>query len=78
MQKDIRAVTLVSIYLLGYCILLQFGQTRIYAYLMLGFAPILLIWMVYVVLKKGKYNGPELGKNEFGYVDKQKDEPDAS
>jgi hypothetical protein len=30
--------------------------------------------MVYTVLKHGKYDGPELGDDEFGYCDKNKDE----
>ena len=38
-------------------------------------SPILLVWMVVVVLKHGKYNGPELkGGEEWGYQDKARDE----
>jgi hypothetical protein len=37
-------------------------------------SPFLLIWMVVTVLKSGKYEGPELGENEFGYQDKNKDD----
>lgn len=74
MKKDIRAIVMVSLYLVCYCILLQFEQTRNLAYVMLGCAPFVLVWMVYTVLKKGKYSGPELGKNEFGYSDKKNED----
>ncbi len=68
------SVVLVTIYLLAYCALLQFERTQFFALLMLMFSPALIIWMVYTVLKHGKYNGPELGKEEFGYGDKEKDD----
>ena len=74
MKKDIRAIVVASLYLLCYCILLQFERTRTLAFIMFGCAPFLLAWMTYTVLKKGKYTGPELGENEFGYADKNKDE----
>lgn len=74
MKKDIRSIIIASAYLLCYCILLQFNSTRAISFVMLGFAPFVLVWMVYTVLKKGIYEGPELGKNEFGYSDKRNDE----
>lgn len=74
MKKDIKAILLVSLYLVCYCAFLQFEVTRKIAYIMLGCAPVLLVWMVYTVLKKGKYEGPELGNNEFGYADKKNEE----
>ena len=73
-RNDIFSVVLATFYLVIYCVMLQFEATIGYATLMLLFSPLLICWMVYVVLKHGKYNGPELGDDEFGYMDKQKDE----
>ncbi|MGZ3901553.1 MAG: hypothetical protein ACXVNM_13710 [Bacteroidia bacterium] len=71
---DIIAVITGTFYLLCYCILLQYETTKSIALIMLGIAPFMLVWMVYTVLKHGKYNGPELNGEEFGYQDKNKDE----
>jgi len=71
---DILSVLIVTAYLILYCIMLQFQDTRSYAILMLAFSPLLIIGMAYVVLKYGKYDGPELGEEEFGYQDKNKDD----
>ena len=68
------AVGFVTVYLLVYIELLQFENMEIYGFAMLLFAPFLICWMVYTVLKYGKYSGPELGEEEFGYQDKQKDQ----
>ncbi len=69
-QKDIFAVSLVSIYFFMYALLLQFDATRLAGFIMALFSPVLLCWMVYSVLKHGKYTGRELDKDEFGYQDK--------
>jgi len=74
--RDIASVIAVTFYLVFYCILLQYKVTRDIALVMLGLAPFVLVWMVYTVLKHGKYNGPDLGNEEFGYQDKNKDELD--
>jgi len=67
-------VSLVTFYLIVYCVLLQFEQTRDYAVWMFLFSPFLLGGMIYVLLKYGRYNGSELGDNEFGYQDKRSEE----
>lgn len=72
MRRDMLSVGGVTAYLFIYVTLLQFESTRAYGFLMLLFAPLLLCWMVYSVLKYGKYNGRELGHEEFGYQDKPK------
>ena len=37
--------------------------------------PLLIVWMVYSVLKFGKYKGTDLKENEeWGYADKSKDD----
>lgn len=71
---DIIAVITGTLYLLCYCILLHFEKTKPIALVMLGIAPFILVWMVYTVLKRGKYNGPDLGDEEFGYQDKNKED----
>ncbi|MEO6670807.1 MAG: hypothetical protein ABIN36_15110 [Ferruginibacter sp.] len=73
-RKDIFSVCLVSIYLLIYIELLQFDNTQKYGIIMFLFSPFLICWMVYTVLKHGKYKGRELNDDEFGYQDKSTDE----
>ncbi|MBS1935975.1 MAG: hypothetical protein JST96_18390 [Bacteroidetes bacterium] len=70
MRKDIFLAGLVSAYIVAYCILLQVEDALNYALMMLALSPLLLIGLVIVVLKDGKYSGKELGENEFGYQDK--------
>lgn len=72
LRNGIFSVYLVTFYLLVYIILLQFETTVSYAIIMLLFSPLLICWMVYSVLKDDKYNGTELGDDEFGYQDKTK------
>ena len=74
LNKDIVPVYLVTCYLIAYIILLQFETTTDYAIIMSLFSPLLICWMVYSVLRYGKYNGPELGDEEFGYQDKMKND----
>ena len=73
-NKDIVAIYFVTIYLIVYIILMHFETTVEYAIVMSLFSPLLICWMVYSVLRHGKYNGPELGDDEFGYQDKTKDD----
>ena len=68
------SVWFATIYLFIYWQLLQFENTKDYGIIMFLFSPFVVCWMVYTVLKHGKYSGPELGDQEFGYQDKQKDE----
>ena len=74
LPKDICAVGFVTIYLFIYCLLLQFESTLQYAMVMLLFSPLAICFMVYVVIKFGRYDGPWLNNNEFGYQDKKHDE----
>ena len=74
-RNDIFVAGFVTVYLVVYIALLQSTHTRDYAFLMLLFSPLLLCWMVFTVLKYGRYTGKELGDDEeFGYQDKPKDE----
>ena len=73
--KDVMAAVIVSVYLLIYCQLLWFESTQSIALLMLAFSPVMIIWMVYMVIRHGTYKGRELGKNEYGYSDRPKEDP---
>jgi hypothetical protein len=70
MKKDLLSIYLLSAVLLVYCILIQFEVTVDYAVLIWMISPLLIISTVLVVLKYGKYNGPDLGEKEFGYADR--------
>lgn len=70
-RNDLFAVCVVTLYLVVFCILLQITATQGLALLMFALSPLFICWMVYTVLKYGKYNGLELGKREFGYQDKE-------
>jgi hypothetical protein len=74
LRNGLFSVSFVTGYLVTYIILLSIQSTLIYAIGMLLFSPVLVLWMVYTVLKYGKYDGKELGNDEFGYHDKKKDE----
>jgi hypothetical protein len=69
------STTTVTLYLLVYGILSQFqatGQTAFYLFL---FSPVLLVWMVITVLKYGRDSGQRLDDREYGYQDRDLDEP---
>jgi hypothetical protein len=71
-EKDILSVIIVTAYLILYCAFLNYDKTLNAALLMLFFSPVMIIWMVYTIIKKGKYNGHGLGDEEFGYQDRDK------
>lgn len=75
MLKNDKFVTaLVTVYMVVYVALLQGEGTRDYAFLMLLLSPLLFVWMVFTILKYGKYSGRELGNDEFRYQDKAKND----
>ena len=74
LRNHVFSIGIVTLYLVVYLTLLQFETTQAYGFLMLVIAPFLLCWMVYSILKYGKYDGPELGNQEFGYQDKSNDQ----
>ncbi|HVX52127.1 MAG TPA: hypothetical protein VHB48_18350 [Chitinophagaceae bacterium] len=64
----------VTVYLIVYVTLIQFPSTVDIAFCMMLFAPLLMVWLAFTVLRYGRYNGKEFGKDdEFGYQDKAKD-----
>ncbi|MFN8346889.1 MAG: hypothetical protein U0X91_17945 [Spirosomataceae bacterium] len=74
MSKDVFSAAFVTAYLVIYCELLQFESTKGIAILMFLLSPFLVVWMVYTVLKHGRYDGKELGDEEFGYQDMDTEE----
>lgn len=70
LQKDTLAAIIATLYLIAYCAFLQSESTQQYAFMMLLFSPLVLCGLVFIVLKYGKYDGRELGENEYGYHDK--------
>ena len=72
-HKEIFAVGLATAYMFIYLGFLQFGLIE-NAMFMLAFSPIIIIGMVLVVLRSGKYTGRTLGEDEFGYQDKKKED----
>lgn len=74
MSRAMVSIWMATAYLIIYCLLLQFDNSLQFAFMMLLFSPVLVVWMVYTVLKHGKFNGPSLGDREFGYQDKTNEE----
>lgn len=74
LRNHIFSVSFIIIYLFIYFILIQFEATLRYGFLMLSLSPVLVSWMVYTILKYGEYKGKELGEDEYGYADKNKEE----
>ena len=71
MRHETIAVAGVSFILLLYTMFASTGILLNWVALIFAASPILIIWMVWVVLKYGEYNGEELEDNqEFGYVDR--------
>ncbi len=65
------SVIVTTIYLLTYCILLQVQHLQPLAVGMFLLSPFMLCWMVFTVLKYGRYTGRELSDDEeFGYEDR--------
>lgn len=71
MNHESIAVGGVSLTLLLYTMFASTGILLNWVALIFSVSPVLIIWMVWVVLKYGEYNGEELDdEQEFGYVDR--------
>jgi hypothetical protein len=71
MKHESIAVLGVSIILLIYTIFAGAGVLLDWVALIFAVSPVLIIWMVWVVLKHGDYQGEEMEDDqEYGYVDK--------
>ncbi len=73
LRNDVFAAAVTTIYLVIYVALIQFENTQPYAIGMFIFSPLLVCWMVITIIKFGKYKGPSLGDDEFGYQDVDKE-----
>ena len=72
--KDRISAAIGTVYICIFCALFFFPGTENWAILMVIFFPFLMIWIIYLILKNGKYEGPELGDNEFGYQDRKEED----
>ncbi|MGB6035636.1 MAG: hypothetical protein WBG42_05165 [Cryomorphaceae bacterium] len=71
MKQETIAVGGVSMILLLYTMFASTGILLNWVALIFAVSPVLIIWMVWVVLKYGEYNGEELeDEQEFGYMDR--------
>jgi len=76
-KKPLVAVTIVSIILVIYCVLINFGICSPLVYFIFGISPLLLGWVAYTIIRFGIYRGKEFDDNEeWGYQDKRKEELD--
>lgn len=73
-RKPAFAVISVSIILILYCVTLNTDGLLPISYFIFSISPLLLIWLAYTILRFGRYEGKELGKEEWGYQDKNKDD----
>ncbi|MBI1780276.1 MAG: hypothetical protein HYR66_02760 [Sphingobacteriales bacterium] len=75
LKKPAFAVLITTIAVVLYNILPQLTDSFTLAGIIFIASPFLMIWMVYTILRFGKYNGKELDdKEEWGYQDKKRDE----
>ncbi len=63
------AVITGSVYLVFYCVCLNVETLQEAVWYLFAFYPFLLIWVVYTILRYGRYTGPELKEHEYGYED---------
>ena len=74
-RNPATAITFVTIYLLFFLIGLHFNISLQLLLIMFSLSPFMILWMVYTVLKNGKFSGREFEpKEEWGYEDKKKSE----
>jgi len=72
-KNETIPVIVVNAILVLYLFLIAAGSSSFLIELIFLLSPVLVIWMVYSVLKKGVYTGRELEKDEeYGYSDQVK------
>lgn len=75
LKKPVFVAVVVSVILVLYTVLLATGAAFALTGLIYALSPFLMIWLVFTVLRFGKYEGPELeADEEWGYQDKQRSE----
>lgn len=70
MKRSVVAAILATVYLLFYCICLQFDELRTIGIALYLCSPVVVAALAITVVGDGKYKGPELGEDEFGYQDR--------
>lgn len=74
MHKPAFAVSLATAYLVVYLLLIELNANSDIIYSMFFFSPVVVGYMLYAILKHGRYSGNELKEDEeWGYQDKNKD-----
>ncbi len=72
MKSEFVAISIVSLVLIAYSLCATFGIFLGFVFLTVSISPLLVIWMVWVVLKHGTFEGRELAEQEeYGYADRQ-------
>jgi len=72
-NKEMVPVITVTSLLIIYTILIFIGSSLTIINSIFIASPFLIVWMVYSVIRFGKYMGRELSENEeWGYADKEK------
>jgi len=70
LKHEYIVIGAVSLILIFYTALAVWGIFPGLVLMLFSLSPVLVIWMVWVVLKHGTYNGPELKEGEeFAYAD---------
>lgn len=66
---------IVTAVIVAYCFLLLFRADFLFIEIVFFAFPPLMLWLVYTVLRHGKYDGKELQEDEeWGYEDKKKED----
>jgi len=74
-RKEAIPVVVASAVLLLYCWMIGSGNESGLTRFLFFLFPILLVWIVFSILRYGKFEGKELGEQEeWGYTDKDKNE----
>ena len=74
MNRSTSALIFSSLYLLLFLVALQLGYGTM-SWILFLLSPLNILYLVYSVIRKGRYTGKELEENEeWGYEDVDKDE----
>lgn len=75
LKKPSFAVVVTTICVILYNILPEFPSAANIAVFIFIASPFLMGWMVYIILRHGKYDGKEFSENEeWGYQDRNRDQ----
>lgn len=75
LRNSAFSIALTSVYLLVFVGLLHQEVSLRLIMLLFSLAPFLLVWMIWTVLKDGRYSGGPLGPDrEWGYQDRRNED----